>query len=654
MILLENLDNVYSYICKNFYLDIHVAILIGIGFLSYKVFMNQEKTNQSNNTEEKSNRKLVNKLEKTNFQELFYLINSNEDKEVDAFFILNKMQKNRFEPDIVIYNSLFDMSFRLGQFHQANKLYEEISDFTSPIQPDISCFNMILKGCVIEMKANWENKNFYSKFFDKINYFVNEIKRRNLNLNDITYNILINAFAEVGKNEKCCELFDEMRANKLKPDLYTYNTLLKGLKSLSYSEENFKKALEIFEQISSGSDGLIANEFLYNTILDICVRYNEIEIMDKISCEMKQKNIPPSKVTYSILIKGYGNAQKLEKVQDLFNDFKKTFTTSDIIYGCLINCCAQCKRLDLMNEYYEAMKIDGITPNLFIYTTLIKGYCKMKQFELAFNVFEKMKEDDMVKPNIVIYNSIINNCIESKNYDKMIEIYTHLKKNDSFIQPDFITYTTLIKGFCRSENMPKAEEIYKFMIENDFKLDIIVLNLLCKGYCYSKNVDKSLQILEDMKKFNVKPLAITYTYIIKMFSDLGDERALLMLKEMTILGIKPTIVIYTSIIIILNKYKKTNQVIDLYYQIKGDKTFIMHHLFYENVVLGCLFDKKLEIAINILIDSIESGVKLDNSVYNKVIKKLNSNKFMKPNEKIKKFNSICIALKKKNYSIDFK
>ena len=51
MILLENLDNVYSYICKNFYLDIHVAILIGIGFLSYKVFMNQEKTNQSNKTE---------------------------------------------------------------------------------------------------------------------------------------------------------------------------------------------------------------------------------------------------------------------------------------------------------------------------------------------------------------------------------------------------------------------------------------------------------------------------------------------------------------------------------------------------------------------------------------------------------------------------
>ena len=139
-----------------------------------------------------------------------------------------------------------------------------------------------------------------------------------------------------------------------------------------------------------------------------------------------------------------------------------------------------------------------------------------------------------------------------------------------------------------------------------------------------------------------------------MFSDLGDERALLMLKEMTILGIKPTIVIYTSIIIILNKYKKTNQVIDLYYQIKSDKTFIMHHLFYENVVLGCLFDKKLEIAINILIDSIESGVKLDNSVYNKVIKKLNSNKFMKPNERIKKFNSICFALKKKNYSIDFK
>ena len=107
----------------------------------------------------------------------------------------------------------------------------------------------------------------------------------------------------------------------------------------------------------------------------------------------------------------------------------------------------------------------------------------MKQFHLAFKVFEEMKIDDQVQPTLIIYNYIIDNCVESKNYDKMFEIYTFLKNIETSCQPNFITYSILIKGFCRSGNMKKAKEIFTFMIENNIKLDAVIFNTLCEGFC---------------------------------------------------------------------------------------------------------------------------------------------------------------------------
>ena len=57
----------------------------------------------------------------------------------------------------------------------------------------------------------------------------------------MSYNTLIDAFAEGGKFEKSWELFDEMRSIQLKPDLYTYASLIKGLKSFPSQKKTLEK-----------------------------------------------------------------------------------------------------------------------------------------------------------------------------------------------------------------------------------------------------------------------------------------------------------------------------------------------------------------------------------------------------------------------------
>ncbi len=652
-----NADYFSSYV-KPYAADICVAAIFGLGYFFYKALKKsqEDQTQVALHKESKVNVKSWNKWEQANSLNKFHqYINFNQDKNVDAFYILNQMQKNNILPDIVTYNCLLDMSFNLGQILQANKLYEEISDFTSPVQPEIITYNIILKGCVKHIKENSGNNEELERIFNKINSFLSDMQNKNIQKNDISYNTLIDAFAEGGRIEKSWELYNEMKTNNLKPDLYTYATLIKALKSLPYSEENFNQVNEIFELVKSKSiEGLKADDFLYNSMLDTCLKYGKIELMEKLFTEMKNEGILPSVVTYSILIKAYGNSFNLENSLHYFNELRSNrIKPNDIIYGCILNCCVKCSKPELMTEMFEDMKREGILPNLYIYTTMIKGYNKMKQYNLGFKVFEKMKEDNFVQPNIVIYNAIIDNCVESKDYDKMFEIYTHLKNNDSSVQPNIITYSTLIKGFCKSGNMKKAQDIYTFLIENKIKLDDVVFNTLCDGYAKLKDVENALRVLDEMKNAGIKRSAVIYTVLIKMYSCLGNEKKVNeMFEEMKKEGIKPTVVVYTSIIQVLNRYKKTEEVVNIYNMVKNDSSLKVDNLMYSFVINGCCFNKNLEKAIEILMDSIKDGVKLNEDTYNNVLEYLLANKFMKHYERVQNCSMICKALKDKNYQIN--
>ena len=93
--------------------------------------------------------------------------------------------------------------------------------------------------------------------------------------------------------------------------------------------------MEIFELVkSSSSEDLKADDFIYNSILDICLKYNQIELMEKLFQLMRQENIPPTIVFYSIMNKGYGNIFELDKALILLTELStNNIKLNDIIYG---------------------------------------------------------------------------------------------------------------------------------------------------------------------------------------------------------------------------------------------------------------------------------------------------------------------------------
>merc|ERR1719336_3266715 len=97
------------------------------------------------------------------------------------------------------------------------------------------------------------------------------------------------------------ELFREMTApaSHVQPDLITYSTLLKGYCHIG----DLDKALQVAETIKAC--GLKCDELVYNTLIDGCVKANDLSAGIGPFAEMTQSGMRPSAITHSILVRLY-------------------------------------------------------------------------------------------------------------------------------------------------------------------------------------------------------------------------------------------------------------------------------------------------------------------------------------------------------------
>ena len=651
-------------VVKPYASDLGVALVFGLGYYLFK-HLNKKVDEPAKKLKLDIKEKVIASVSKwenaKSIQKFNSMIISNNDKTTDAFKILNVMQKSGINPDIVTYNCLIDMSHRLDQKEQAVKLYEEINDFTNPVQPDIVTYNILIKGLVFEIRENRDNKEAVNTLFEKVKSIFSDLRLRgNIIPNEITFNTAIDACIEAECLESAWSFFNEMQTNNVKPDLYTYSTLVKALKcSQNLSEDNLHKALDILKKINQGEcENIKADEILYNSVIDTCIKYNKIDIAEKLYQEMISKAIFPSTITYSIMMKAYGTVYNLDAALNLYNEMKlSNIKRNDVIYGCIINCCVRCSRLDIMNEMYENMILDNIEPNLIIYNTLVKGFNKMKKFNKAFELFEKMSTSKTLQPNIVIYNSILDCCVESKNFEKLFSIYEDMKikaKNiESFPQLNVITHSTVMKGYCKLGDMVKAKEIYNFIKNSNYVLDEVIYNTLADGFSRAKDSTNALALLTDMKALGVIRSSVIYSILIKMYSNEGkEEEALKIVEEMNKDNIKPGLVTYTTLMQMFIRQKKLDKAIDLFNDMKKNGVH-PDYVSYNFIINVCVFNKKLEVAISFLLESIRANIKLSDESYNNVLEYLLSNKFMKQNERAYHAQIICKELKEKNFEIDY-
>jgi len=243
--------------------------------------------------------------------------------------------------------------------------------------------------------------------------------------------------------------------------------------------------------------------------------------------------------------------------------------------------------------------------------------------------------------------------------DKMNEIYEQIKakavEDENAPQPDLITYSTVIKGYCRAKEMSHVFKIYDYLKQReDFKLDEVVYNSILDGCAKTGNLEKAALIYNDMKAKNISRSNVTYSILIKLYSNARQEdKALGLLDEMVSNGIKPGLIVYTCLIQTCLKTKKFDQAIDLFERMKS-QGLTPDHVLYNIIVNGCLYNSHWDLACRYTLETFKVNVKMADDIYLNVLDKLCAKYCnLKVNTKCDYLTSIIKELKNKGFQIDY-
>lgn len=77
-------------------------------------------------------------------------------------------------------------------------------------------------------------------------------------------------------------------------------------------------------------------------------------------------------------------------------------------YGLVLECCTRNDKMDLAMEVYEYLKDHYFNMNSIVFTTIIKGYIKSKEYKEAIKFFESIKHHIDLPGMIISYNCALD------------------------------------------------------------------------------------------------------------------------------------------------------------------------------------------------------------------------------------------------------
>jgi len=145
--------------------------------------------------------------------------------------------------------------------------------------------------------------------------------------------------------------------------------------------------------------------------------------------EMKSLGYTPNVVNYNTMVKHFQNEMKQGGVADI------------LTYATLLQVLAKRGNVNQMNKYFNQMKLEGIKPDLEVYTMMMTAYSNdPPKMDV---LLEEMKKTGVC--DIGIFNQLID-MFGKKQDVVQIQKYMGFMKRDG-VQPDQNSYNNVFRHF---------------------------------------------------------------------------------------------------------------------------------------------------------------------------------------------------------------
>eukprot|EP01018_Ginkgo_biloba_P003192 Gb_13222 [translate_table: standard] len=413
---------------------------------------------------------------------------------------------------------------------------------------DTSTYVCVLKAC-IKKKALAEGKIVHAHINEKglmsdiliqktlLNLYAKcgslvEAKRvfaQMLQLDVYSWTVMIAAYSRPGYAEETLILFRKMQRTGIKPDQFTFGTLLPACANLVA----LYQGMVIHAQIIRS--GFQSDVFLESALVDMYAKCGNLEKARIVFDEMFQRDV----VSWNTMIASYTRHGFPEAALTLFHEMQRTCIQPDqFTFASVLSACGNLSALEQGVEIHDKIINSEFQPNVFVESALVDMYAKCGSIDKACDVFDKMPRRDVVS-----WNTMIASYTRHGLFKDALRLFHQIERTS--IQPDQFTFASILSACANLEFLQQGMEIHVKLIKSGFQSSISVEIALVDMYAKCGSIEKARNVFYRMHQRDV----VAWNTMIAAYTkhELFEE-ALTLFHQMQRTGINPDEFTFASVL----------------------------------------------------------------------------------------------------------
>ncbi|WCJ43736.1 Tetratricopeptide repeat (TPR)-like superfamily protein [Euphorbia peplus] len=266
--------------------------------------------------------------------------------------------------------------------------------------------------------------------------------------NVMSWTAVITGYVQIGGHDReAVELFLQMIEGRVKPNHFTFSSILKAcanLSDLSVGQQFYAYAVKL---------GLASVNCVGNSLISMFSRCGNMENARKAFDILFEKNL----VSYNTIVDAYAKSVNSDKAFELFNEFEDTGTSANAFtFASLLSGASSIGAIGKGEQIHARVLKSGFDSNLHISNALISMYSRCGDIQSAFKVFNEIGNG-----NVISWTSMVTGFAKHGFAEKALE--TFKKMLEAGVRPNEVTYIAVLSACSHAGLVSEGWKHFKSM-----------------------------------------------------------------------------------------------------------------------------------------------------------------------------------------------
>ncbi|KAK1587577.1 hypothetical protein Q3G72_014344 [Acer saccharum] len=374
--------------------------------------------------------------------------------------------------------------------------------------------NVSVGTSLVDMYMKTNNVEDGRRFFDQMN-----------EKNVVSWTSLLTGYARYGQNETTFELFIRMQVEGVKPNPFTFSTVLGALADEGMAEEGVQVHSTVIkngcEAITSVCNALISMYFKSKRVGDARSIFDNMEDRDS--------------VTWNSMVAGYvANGLDMESLKMFHHMGLDGAKLTQSTYASVIKLCANTKELGFAKQIHCQVLKNGIGFDHNISTGLMVTYSKCNEMDNANKIFSMMHDK-----NVVPCTAMIAGYLQNGKMDQAVNLFTQMNKEG--VRPNNFTYSIILTA----NSIVSPFQVHAQIIKTNYDRYSSVGTALFDAFVKLGNVNEAAKVFELIDEKDI----VAWSAMLAGYAQVGDtEGAVRIFRRLAAEGVKPNEFTFSSVI----------------------------------------------------------------------------------------------------------